>query len=817
MAENKVIFKVLADTKQFQKGMDDVSGKAKKTGSAINDAFKRIAGIAALTTAVVGSFNAFRKFETGLIGVGKTADISGKALQRFGDEIAKMSARLPVSNVRLLELAQSAGQLGVKGSKNILTFTETMAKLETATDIIGAEGAQSIVRLLNVTGDGVKAIGTFGNVITALGNNTAATENEILHMATRVSQATAAFKLGTTNTLAISAAMKSLGINAEAGGTVIGRTFRAIDASIRKGGASFELLQEMMGQSAESLQVLFDKDPTAFFTQFMEALGGVQAAGGDVTKVLAKFGLSGERINAILPTMIAGASQLGKSFAIANEELIKQNALEEEFSKKLETVDSKIQLAKNNLFLLGKNIFSIVAPAFKVLIDALSNVFKLFSALIANPIGKWMAIAAAGVWGVAIAFKALNNLTRRNLIVIAITAIVTAIGWMFENWTKVVKGFKFGWLLMKEMFQAGAIFIFGIAQKIVGSFIWMQQKVFEVLALIDSSFQKNVDALKQARVDNKATLEGMNEDFRKTQEERRALQSELFGGTEVETAQPGMGGGGSGVPNIEANQEARNLDFANMVEHEDVKDEFNLEKEIAKDEKDLARREKALIDLEQWRTAQLAMENLSYKDRLKIEALYFKQKAKLETKEAKTDLGRFLALHKSKLNIAQTTLGHLSTLLEKGAAQSKRVAKAQQAVSLAQAIMGTAQGVAMALGSAPFPINIVNAALVGAAGAVEVATISKQSFAVGTDFVPNDMTANIHRGEAIIPARENQFLQSGNLVLSSPNASGEGSGDTIINVTGNNFMTPDDMVDTIEAAIVERANTIGSRIQLGTI
>ena len=62
--------------------------------------------------------------------------------------------------------------------------------------------------------------------------------------------------------------------------------------------------------------------------------------------------------------------------------------------------------------------------------------------------------------------------------------------------------------------------------------------------------------------------------------------------------------------------------------------------------------------------------------------------------------------------------------------------KINKIAAIANAIVSTAQGVAMALGSAPPPINFVLAALTAAAGAAQIAAIKKTQFggggAVGT-------------------------------------------------------------------------------------
>ena len=105
----------------------------------------------------------FATYETGMTNIAKTTGMAGAEMASFQKDFDKLAASMAVPIQSLLEIGAAAGQFGVRGSKDINTFIETMGKLQTATDIAGEEGAKSIARLLKLTGEGVGQMKTFGN------------------------------------------------------------------------------------------------------------------------------------------------------------------------------------------------------------------------------------------------------------------------------------------------------------------------------------------------------------------------------------------------------------------------------------------------------------------------------------------------------------------------------------------------------------------------------------------------------------------------------------------------------------------------------
>lgn len=96
-------------------------------------------------------------------------------------------------------------------------------------------------------------------------------------------------------------------------------------------------------------------------------------------------------------------------------------------------------------------------------------------------------------------------------------------------------------------------------------------------------------------------------------------------------------------------------------------------------------------------------------------------------------------------------------LAKKKAAINKKYAQKQKNLALAQAIINTAQGVTKALADGGF-FGIATGALVAAAGAIEIATISSQGLAKGGIVpagFPNDTyPASLTSGEMVIPPKK---------------------------------------------------------------
>lgn len=374
-------------TKRLREELSKVGASIKSVGSAMT------LGITLPVLAATGfSIKAFADYETALVGVAKTTGLSGIELENFGKKIVDLSKEIPVSAVELMALGQTAAQLGVQGGDNILKFSATLAKLSTASNIAGEEGASDLARLMTVTRSSMGDVDRFAAAIVALGNTSAATESEILGFATRLGGATAVFNVSAVDALGMATAMKSVGIESEAGSSSVQRAFGAINKSISGGGAKLKALSQLTGIAAGDLKKRFAEDSVGVFKEFVTGLNKVSAAGGDVTQALGFFGLTGVRDIQVVGTLSKNVDLLAEKLKTSAEGFKENTALENEFSAQLGTLNNQIAFTQNEIFATAKEIGESFKPAILVALEAVKS---LMGFLRNNPTLTKVAVAFA--------------------------------------------------------------------------------------------------------------------------------------------------------------------------------------------------------------------------------------------------------------------------------------------------------------------------------------------------------------------------------------------------------------------------------------
>lgn len=256
------------------------------------------AGISAALKEIKEGFDecvqASMDFESAITGVAKTTDLTDEELADMSDAIKAMSTEIPASTTEIAAVAEAAGQLGIQKDA-LLDFTRVMTMLGTATNMTAEDAATALARFANITGMSADNYDRLGAVIVDLGNNFATTESEITQMGTRLASGGKLAGLTEPQIMALAAAMSSVGIEAEAGGTAMTQTLNAIEKAVATGEDSLQSFADVAGMSADSFAEMWNTDALGALTAFIRGLGNLDEQGESAVLVLEDLGLTGIR------------------------------------------------------------------------------------------------------------------------------------------------------------------------------------------------------------------------------------------------------------------------------------------------------------------------------------------------------------------------------------------------------------------------------------------------------------------------------------------------------------------------------------------
>ncbi|HFC9227359.1 phage tail tape measure protein [Enterococcus faecium] len=412
-----------------------------------------VAGATAVTSAAIS-------WESAFAGVKKTndevVDSNGNVVYSYSDlekGLRDLATKLPASHQEIANVAEAAGQLGIK-TENVVSFTKTMVDMGESTNMSAETAATSLARLANITKLPQDKFSNLGAAIVDLGNNFATTESEITEMALRLAGAGSQIGLSQGDILGLSAALSSVGIEAEMGGSAIskvmvnmqvaaktglgqmedltaktGKTRRELElmssnsskdfkdlagsigmtasemTGIMKASSNLENFGKIAGMSAQDFKKAFEEDAIGAIGKFIEGLGNAESQGTSAIEMLDEMGISEVRLRDSL-LRAGNASDLFKDAVKRSNKAFGDNvALTDEANKRYETTESKLKMLKNEAVDAAIDLGGPFVDALrdglnvsKPLIKNLGNMAKAFSAMSDDQqrnIIKWVGLAAA--------------------------------------------------------------------------------------------------------------------------------------------------------------------------------------------------------------------------------------------------------------------------------------------------------------------------------------------------------------------------------------------------------------------------------------
>lgn len=465
---SKTIKKSEKTLKDFQKQAESLDKALGGTESKVKSFSKGVLGATAAVGTLAGgllgkAISDANSFESAFTGVIKTVDGSPEQLNKLRTSILNMTTEMPKTAEELSEIAEAAGQLGI-GVNDIEKFTKVVAQLSDATDIQGGDGAMQLAQFMNVMQMNKQDIDKLGSTIAYLGNNSATTESKILNMSSRIAGSLSLLGVAPQEVMGISAAMASVGIEAEMGGTAFSKMAIDMKNAISKGSESLEQFAKVSGMTSEQFASSFNENAARTIGKFLEGLG----TSSNPYAILDEMEIKEVRLR---QTMLS----LAKTHAEYNDFLDKSNqgwrenvALANEAERRYGTTASELAIMKNEIRLASIEIGTAMLPLVRDLAEFLGGLAKKFNAL--SPETKrfisygLLAVVALGALASVIAFVVfvVTNLAMAfsfaapviaalcspiGLVVLALVALNLFVAWFRKAWEN-------NWNGMRDKVQA---------------------------------------------------------------------------------------------------------------------------------------------------------------------------------------------------------------------------------------------------------------------------------------------------------------------------------------------------------------------------
>lgn len=396
---------------KFGRGAQEVGNKISQVGQTISGFGSALTrGVTAPILAGAGLVvKAAIDYESAFAGVKKTVDETATvSYQKLSDGIRQMAKELPASAVEIANVAEVAGQLGIK-AEDILSFSRTMIDMGESTNLSAEEAATAIAKVANIMGLSSDDYSRFGASVVDLGNNFATTEKDIVMMANRLAAGGKLAGLTAPEILGLATAMSSVGIEAEAGGTAMTQTLTAIGNAVslttKDSADDLALIAKVAGTTSEEFQQAWKEKPAEALQSFIKGLNTAREKGANMDAILMKLGMTGVRQGNMLKSLALSSDKMGAAVERSNQAWKENTALTNEANKRYETTESQLKMFRNQITDLAIEFGGPLIKALRSGLDAvkpwlnnLADLAKKFSSLSSEQqqnIIKWGLMAAA--------------------------------------------------------------------------------------------------------------------------------------------------------------------------------------------------------------------------------------------------------------------------------------------------------------------------------------------------------------------------------------------------------------------------------------
>lgn len=388
---------------------ESVAQSAREAGDAISETaesfmdFAAAAGIIDFEKKIAEAFKECAQesinFENSMASVKRTVGGSDSFITQLGSDFKQLSTQIPISTGELAQIASTAGQLGIAQDK-VESFTTVMAKLATTTDLTADEAATMLAQFSNITG--ISDYERLGSTIAQLGDSTATTASKVVEMSQGMAASASIAGMRPTDIMAISAAVGSLGIEAQAGSTAMSQLINSMYRATETG----EKLKEfasVAGMSADQFKQSWGEDAIGTFNAFIQGLNDVERNGKSAIVVLDELGINNVRQTKAILGLASAGDLLTETINQANQAWQQNSALSDKAAIMYDTTQSKLTMLGNAFSNIKISIGDAFTPAISGAAEGLTGMMV--------PVAEFIESNPALVQGVGAAIAVMGGLT----------------------------------------------------------------------------------------------------------------------------------------------------------------------------------------------------------------------------------------------------------------------------------------------------------------------------------------------------------------------------------------------------------------------
>jgi len=400
------------EIEDLKRKQEEAADKAQKFGAAASNAFIS-AGEALVATGLVKAMEELKDsfevvaeasmiFESGMISVDKTTDLTADEFAKMSEEIKELSTEIPILTGELTDMGETAGQLGIL-KENLMDFSEVMAMLSTATTMTPQYGATMLAQFATITQMDPRFYGNLASSLVDLGNHYATTEQKIIDMSQGIAASASLAKMSEADMLGLSAAVTALGIETQAGSSSMNKLISRLMTAVETG-EDLTNIASIANMTAAEFKTAWGEDAVRALQAFIMGLNDAERNGKSAIVALSDLGLTEVRMQRMILSLANSGDLLNSTLDTSSRAWAENTALITEAEKRYASTQSQLimkQSAYNNLKIaIGDNY----TPVLKELYAAETDVLKTVTEFVEqNPELVKAVTAFVGVIGAATA------------------------------------------------------------------------------------------------------------------------------------------------------------------------------------------------------------------------------------------------------------------------------------------------------------------------------------------------------------------------------------------------------------------------------